>query len=140
MSGNNSEDFWVQNMNAGKGQVFLRSTTETEDTAIFGHLDPVKARFILQYQGDHGTGTFVLKANLPEINGTQNITIYNHKRPFIPEIGDIAYSPPCAQEYFFHLYMHRNGKIRPLNRINKFITEMMGIYNYFLSTGSAEIF
>ena len=70
ISGNDSEDFWIQHGNAGKCQKFSRSTSETENTSVVGHLDPVELRLILQHQSGHGTGTLVLEANLPEINGS----------------------------------------------------------------------
>ena len=49
-SRNPSEHPALQHVNSGEGQVLFRATAESQNTAVTGHLYPVKQRLIFQNQ------------------------------------------------------------------------------------------
>ena len=131
-SRNPSEHPALQHVNPGESQLLFRATAETQDTAVTGHLYPVKQRLIFQNQRYGSTRVLMTTKHRLEINCAEDIPIDNHQRTLIPKIRNIADASTCAQQCLLHPQVHRNGKVRSLNIFYQLFTEMIGIDYHLL--------
>ena len=131
-SRNPSEHPALQHLNSGEGQVLFRATAESQNTAVTGHLYPVKQRLIFQNQCYGSTRVLMTTKHRLEINCAEDIPIDNHQRTLIPKIHNIADAATCTQQCLLHPQVHRNGKVRSLNIFYQLFTEMIGIDYHLL--------